>query len=249
MTDDGKLNKTVLHVFKILDMIAATDSPIGVSELAHQTTLPKTTVFRLLNTLEQIGAINKDTYQQYRIGSKIIAYGKAAEHQNTLVNVALPYMQDFTKETKENINLGVLYDNQVLYLHAEQGEKFSLQVNLLPVAPLYCSSSGKIFLSDFTSTQLDDYLKHVELRQRTINTITNLTELKAAVTQAAETKLAYDNEEYEYGLSCMAVPLYHNGKIIAAASVSGPTSRLKVRGWDNIRQSIIDFGQTVNQLL
>lgn len=249
MTENDKLNKTVLHVFKILNVIANSNESIGISDLAHSTNLPKTTVFRLLNTLEYVGAVDKDTHQQYAIGPQIIAFSKNVEKQNSLIQIATPYMEKFAKETKENINLSILYNNQVLYLHAEQGEKFSLQVNLLPVAPLYCSSSGKIFLSDFSNEQLTVYFEKTQLQKRTVNTIVDIKELKQEIREIGIKHIAYDNEEYEYGLSCIAVPIYQNNKLIASASVSGPTSRLKVRGLEKIRSSIIDFGQLLTSLL
>ncbi|MFC6260422.1 IclR family transcriptional regulator [Levilactobacillus fujinensis] len=249
MADETKLNKTVIHVFDILDAINAADTSIGVSDLTHLTKLPKTTVFRLLTTLEAVNAVDKNANQQYKIGPRLIPYAKSVEHQNLLVQTAIPFMKDFVKQTKEDINLGVLYKDQVLYLHSEQGDKFRLQVNLFPVAPLYCSSLGKIFLSEFSPTDLDTYLAQEELDERTINTIVDPDKLKVEIAAAKKDQLAYDNEEYEYGLTCMAVPLYQDGKVVAAASVSGPTSRLRVRGWDNVKESIIGFGQTLDKLL
>ncbi|MCK3677931.1 IclR family transcriptional regulator [Lactiplantibacillus plantarum] len=249
MADDLKINKTVLQVFKILDAINNATNPVGVSELTRMTALPKTTVFRLLSTLEYLDAVEANSLHQYKIGTKILAYAKSVDHQNSLVKVAKPYMKQFAAATHENINIGILYENQVLYLDSEEGEQFNLQVNLFPVAPLYCSSMGKIFLSAFTSAELAHYLDQTELHMRTVNTLVTPDQLKQAVTKVATEHLAYDNEEYEYGLTCIAVPIYQQGKLIASASVSGPTSRLKVRGWSYIKQSIIDFGETINNLL
>lgn len=145
MTEEVKPNKTVLHVFKILDAISTSEESIGISEITKLTDLPKTTVFRLLSTLEMTEIIQKDDNQRYQMGPKIMTYSKDMTHQNSIVKAALPYMKAFANKTQENINIGILYHDQVLYLHSEQGGEFSLQVNLFPVAPLYCSSLGKIF--------------------------------------------------------------------------------------------------------
>lgn len=249
MTENLKVNKTVVHVFKILDAISASSNPVGVSELTRVTELPKTTVFRLLETLEHINAVDIDANQQYKIGPRIFSYAKSVEQQNGIVKLATPYMKRFAQETKENINIGILYENQVLYLHSEEGEKFSLQVNLFPLAPLYCSSMGKIFLSSFSEDQLTSYMKNTKLTARTVNTLLDQKALLKDVLNIRKTHIAYDHEEYEYGLTCVAVPLIQKGKIIAAASVSGPTSRLKVRGWNNIQDSIVSFGDALNKIL
>ena len=249
MIDDTKVNKTVIHVFEILDAINASESPLGVSELTRDTGLPKTTVFRLLSTLEYLGIVNADSIQRYQMGPKIIEYAKSADHQNSIVKIAKPYMQKYAEEYHENINIGILYENQVLYLHSEEGEKFNLQVNLFPVAPLYCSSMGKIFMSEFSEEELQRYLDKTDLHKRTINTLVDPSKLKREIKEIANTGMSYDKEEYEYGLTCIAVPLYQDGEVVAAASVSGPTSRLKVRGWEKIQTSIVDFGKTIDKLL
>lgn len=249
MTDDRNLNKTVINVFKIMDAINSADTSIGVSELTKLTKLPKTTTFRLLDTLEYVNAVDKNSSQQYSIGPKIITYTKSIEHQNEIVRTALPLMKKFAKDTKENINIGILYNNQVLYLHSEQGEDFRLQVNLVPVAPLYCSSLGKIFLNNFSSKELSNYLKHENLVKRTINTLVDSHDIKKELQTVDADHIAYDREEYEYGLTCIAVPIYQDKVLVAAAGVSGPTSRLKVRGWDNIKNNIVQFGNELSKSL
>lgn len=243
------LNKTVLHIFKILDAINASNSPQGVSELTRVTGLPKTTVFRLLTTLEHIHAVEANSIQEYKLGSKLIEYSKSASNQNSLVQIVKPFMKKYVAEQHENVNLGILYEDQVLYLHSEEGDHFNLQVNLAPIAPLYCSSMGKLFLSEFSEKQFDKYLAKEALHRRTINTLNTPEKLKQEVQKVKEAGISYDNEEYEYGLTCIAVPIIQAGKIIAAVSVSGPTSRLKVRGWDNVKQGIIEFGETINNLI
>lgn len=249
MAEEINLNKTVVHVFKILDAINASDTPQGVSELTRITKLPKTTVFRLLSTLEHLGIVDATSVQQYKIGPKIFEYSKSASRQNSLVQIAKPYMKKYVEENHENINIGILYDNQVVYLDSEEGDHFNLQVNLFPVAPLYCSSMGKIFLSEFSKEELEKYLTKTNLQSRTINTLDTPEKLKQELDVVRKNNVSYDNEEYEYGLTCIAVPIIESGKIIAAASVSGPTSRLKVRGWNNIKQSIIEFGESINDTL
>ncbi|KJY61700.1 Transcriptional regulator, IclR family [Bombilactobacillus mellifer] len=249
MTDDASYNKTVINTFKILDAISNAHTAIGVSELAKTTGLPKTTVFRLLRSLEYVRVVEKNDQQCYHFGAKIITYSQNFERQSLLVQTALPLMKQFVKEVKENISIGILYNNLVLYLHSEKGERFPLQVNLYPISPLYCSSMGKIFLSNFSPAALTNYLTAQKFTPRTVNTIVNPQILRAEVLRAQTSKIAYDNEEYEYGLTCIGVPLYQQSKMIAAASVSGPTSRLKARGWDFITEKIINFGHQVSQRL
>ncbi|RHW49744.1 IclR family transcriptional regulator [Bombilactobacillus bombi] len=246
MDNEANYNKTVINTFKVLDAISISDDSIGVSKISKITKLPKTTVYRLLDSLEYINVINKNSSQQYRIGSKIIIYAQNVEHKNLLVQTAIPLMKRFIKDIHENINIGILYRNKVLFLHTERGERFSLQTSLFPIAPLYCSSMGKIFLSDFSSNDLTDYFQNEHFQKRTVNTIIDEKKLKDEISFVRKNGFACENEEYEYGLSCIAVPIIQNNDLIAAASVTGPSSRLKVKGWSNIKNRIIDFGKELS---
>lgn len=111
-----------------------------------------------------------------------------------------------------------------------KGENYHLQAELPPVAPLYCSAMGKIFLANLTVEERKKYYLQHDLVARTIKTITEPQDLEQEVETIAREHLAFDNEEYEYGLSCMSVPIYRQGKLVAGLSLSGPSTRIRVKG-------------------
>lgn len=246
---ENKINKTIANTFNIIDLIANANGKIGVSELARKAHLPKTTVFRLIDTLERLKVVCKDERQEYTLGSIFYNYVDQARNKNDIVQVALPYMQKFTKKTGETINLGILYNSQVVYLKSIIGEYFSLQVKLIPVAPLYCSSIGKIFLSTFSTNELSSYLKSVNLEKMTVNTITDIKSLKSEIGQVKQHGFAYDNEECEYGLSCIAFPILVKKQVVAAISVSGPTARMKVEGIEKIKNTLKLTADKINKVV
>lgn len=248
--EEANLNKSIVNAFKIIDQIASSDSKIGVSELSRLTKLPKTNIFRLTHTLEELGIIVSDDFQQYSLGNKFLSYVDKTKTKNSLVEIAEPYMQKFASEVKEGINLGIMYEqSEVVFLKRVRGDYFQVQVDLIPISPLYCSSVGKIFLSEFSNDQIDKYFENTKFIKRTVNTITDKSQMMRQLEEIKKAHVSYDREEYEYGLSCISVPIYHHGKVIAGISVSGPTSRLKVRGIDLIRSELIKTGEKISQTI
>ena len=106
---------------------------------------------------------------------------------------------------------------------------------------------GKVFLSQFEEKKLESYFES-ELKERTINSITEKISYDKEKSIFFETKIAYDNEEYEYGLSCISTAIYSNdGKIIAALSVSGPSSRLIHKGYKELEKRLLETSKAITE--
>lgn len=237
--------KSIANAFAILDYIFKTKKS-GVSELSDVLDLPKTTVFRILKTLEELNVVIQDDLEQYSLGYELYKYRFSDSENQTLINWSASAMRTFAETCGETINLGILVNNEVQIIHSEVGEFYSLQPNLSPTSPLYCSGMGKIFLSTFDETQLVSYFNEA-FTKRTINTMISAEAMRPYLKKVIETQLSYDNEEYEYGLTCVATPLFdHEGNVIAALSVSGPTSRLAYKGFETIEALLLETSQKIS---
>ena len=224
--------KNITDAFEILDLLNK-HQEMGITEITEKTGLSKTTVFRLIKSLETVHAIKQKADQKYILDYQIAKYAQNAGKSDQLSNLAEPFMKKIREQTGESVNLGVEYEDEVLIINTIEGEFYQLQTTLLPVSPLYCSGMGKLFLSEWSDEDLEEYFKTV--KARTVNTLTDVTKFKREQQQIKQEKIAVDNEEYEYGLSCYAVPIYNqNQKLICSLSVSGPTSRLKNKGIDKL---------------
>ena len=244
-----KPNQSVINSFKILETISNSSSYIGVSQLSKETSLPKTTVFRLLETLHYLGLIKQNDNQEYTLGRAFLKYIDRVKNQEDLVSISTPFLKEFASTVGETINLGILYNNEVIYLKSIIGERFTFRVQLLPVAPLYNSSLGKIFLSTFSNEALEDYIHKTIFEKNTINTIVDIDAFKEEINKVKKQNIAYDNEEAEYGLTCVALPIIKSNKVIAAISVSGPTSRLKIKGLNKIIQALQNTADNINHAI
>ena len=210
------------RAFTIMEELLKSDKPLGVSELARLTGIPKANTFRIMKTLEEYG---------YILGSKMIELGAGAKHNDEFMLVAKPYLQKLSKTCEETVNLGIMFQDYVLFIHTELAEQRSLVASLPPVTPLYCCSVGKIFLAYQTNKELEHYFKVHHPIKRTINTRTTKEALLQESEKIRRDGIAHDHEEYDYGLSCIAAPIFLGENLAAGISLSGPTSRLQYKGY------------------
>lgn len=218
------------RAFTIMEELLKSDKPLGVSELARLTGIPKANTFRIMKTLEELKAVSPKE-DGYILGSKMIELGAGAKHNDEFMLVAKPYLQKLSKTCDETVNLGIMFQDYVLFIHTELAEQRSLVASLPPVTPLYCCSVGKIFLAYQTNKELEHYFKVHHPIKRTINTRTTKEALLQESEKIRRDGIAHDHEEYDYGLSCIAAPIFLGENLAAGISLSGPTSRLQYKGY------------------
>lgn len=218
------------RAFTIMEELLKSDKPLGVSELARLTGIPKANTFRIMKTLEELKAVSPKE-DGYILGSKMIELGAGAKHNDEFMLVAKPYLQKLSKTCEETLNLGIMFQDYVLFIHTELAEQRSLVASLPPVTPLYCCSVGKIFLAYQTNKELEHYFKVHHPIKRTINTRTTKEALLQESEKIRRDGIAHDHEEYDYGLSCIAAPIFLGENLAAGISLSGPTSRLQYKGY------------------
>lgn len=218
------------RAFTIMEELLKSDKPLGVSELARLTGIPKANTFRIMKTLEELKAVSPKE-DGCILGSKMIELGAGAKHNDEFMLVAKPYLQKLSKTCEETVNLGIMFQDYVLFIHTELAEQRSLVASLPPVTPLYCCSVGKIFLAYQTNKELEHYFKVHHPIKRTINTRTTKEALLQESEKIRRDGIAHDHEEYDYGLSCIAAPIFLGENLAAGISLSGPTSRLQYKGY------------------
>lgn len=218
------------RAFTIMEELLKSDKPLGVSELARLTGIPKANTFRIMKTLEELKAVSPKE-DGYILGSKMIELGAGAKHNDEFMLVAKPYLQKLSKTCEETVNLGIMFQDYVLFIHTELAEQRSLVASLPPVTPLYCCSVGIIFLAYQTNKELEHYFKVHHPIKRTINTRTTKEALLQESEKIRRDGIAHDHEEYDYGLSCIAAPIFLGENLAAGISLSGPTSRLQYKGY------------------
>ncbi len=231
MNNDTKdLNGSVVKAFTLLDAFIGDKKEWGVRELAKKTGYNKSTTYRLLSTLETLGALQKNDEDKYLLGLKLFELGNLVSIHKALRKQSRVPLEQIASEIKETVHFGVLDKNQVLYLNkteSPQGLKVSTQIGSYQKA--YCTAIGKVLLAFSTEKVLTNYMHTVVLEQCTEHTITDKGLLLKELQKIKAQHYALDMEELELGLICIAIPVFNKQKeIVASISVSGPSSRFKL---------------------
>jgi DNA-binding IclR family transcriptional regulator len=217
------------RAFAILDEVA--QRPAGVTAIAERVRLPKSTVARLLATLEDLDAVERFDGAHWRIGPGVEALTAAVSPERSLISVAHPFLADLVAELGEDAGLGLPDGNEILYVdQVESGNPVQVRDWTGSRAPMHAVPSGLVLLAEWPSDALDAYLGG-ELVALTRHTTTDPAKLRARLAEAREAGCAWGLEEYAEGIDSVAAPLRDaRGHAIAAIHVHGPAYRFPPAG-------------------
>lgn len=219
--------KPVFKALQVLIVLGNERRPLTLTEICHRVRLPKTTVFRYLQTMTQCGFVTHDRYEDmYQLGTRLFELGQLAGQQLRIRDIALPIMAALRDRFNETVNLGILNGHDVVYVEmVESRHSLRMQATLGSRDPAYSTALGKAMLA-----YLDDPARHLppRLAQRTVSTMHTKASVLASLARAREQGYALDDQENEDGARCIGAPIFeYPGRVVAAISVSAPATRLR----------------------
>lgn len=240
--------QSVKRAISILEAIASTPAGMGVTEVAHRVDLPKTTVARLLSTLEEAQAVERlNDSHGFRIGSRLVAIASQVPYTQRLTAIARPHLLELAEATSEAVNLCCLEGDQVLYLDQVQGQ-YQLQIrdwtgNRLP---LHVVSPGKVLLA-YSSKEVRQHYLNRPLGPFTEKTITDPQLLQQQLEAIRAQGYATAHDEFEEGIVGIAAPIHDKaGQVVATVNVYGPAFRFPAQGKDEtVTQLVIQTAQKI----
>ena len=217
---------------------------VGVTELASELGMHKSTVSRLLATLQGRGLVRRDG-DRFAPGPELVRLGGLAIRGLALVDLAREPLQRLAEETGETVNLALRQGDQALNVHQVQATHFIGVTDWTGRAlPLHATANGKVLLA-FGDKALPE-----ELAALTAKTITDPASLRADLERARRRGYAVALEELELGLHAIAAPVFYpTGACAAAVSVSGPAYRLSKRRLDLVAGLCIATGNEISVCL
>ncbi|MDA8337379.1 MAG: IclR family transcriptional regulator [Peptococcaceae bacterium] len=219
--------QSIERALVILETLSRFPQGIGVTELGQLVGLHKSTAHRLLSTLRAYGYVEqyKDS-ERYRLGNKILSLGLEVLANLDFRKEALPFMRELVEISRETVQLAVLDSHQVLVVERDQSPE-TITVNLGLRADAHCTAEGKVLLAYLPVKEVTRILDEGRMRQYTVNTVTDVNNMLAQLEKIRNQGYAINAEELAEGLRAVAAPVFdHTGRVIAALSISGPTSRL-----------------------
>lgn len=225
---DSNLVKSVIKAMTIYETLIANKSPLSLSKLSNKLNINISTVHRLINTLLELGYVDKNEEGLYMLGHKSYKIAETISQSFSLKNIAHPFLQEIASKCNETTNLVVLENQQVMYIdQVESTNMVRMFASPGSIGPAYCTGSGKALLAYVSDQELESYFKNNKMVPYTDYTITEPEKLKKELKKIREQKYSLDLEELEKGVRCVAVPvLDRNNSALAAISVSGPKSRV-----------------------
>ncbi|RYC14137.1 IclR family transcriptional regulator [Nocardioides zhouii] len=218
--------QSVDRALGILEVLARTGES-GVTEIAVELGVHKSTAFRLVATLEAHRLVEQTSDRgRYRLGMGILRLAGATTARLDLVQEARPISRQLAADTGETVNLAVLAESSALYLDQVAGSSALQPHNWVGQhIPLHATSNGKVLLCGLDDAGLDAVLG--KLATYTPHTITGRAQLRAELDRVREQGYAVAIDELEVGLTAVAAPIRNaHGDVVASMSVSGPSFRL-----------------------
>lgn len=216
--------KSLQKALEILNLFTEKPS-LGVTEVSEYLGICKSSVHNILSTFKDLEYLEQDAESgKYRLGMQIFNLSKAIGDTYSIIKIADPYMQELSNLTKERCYLAVPYRQEVLYLEAMYpADSIELMRSILGErAQMYCTGLGKAMLANMGQQQISEYLKGRELKAYTENSITDAETLREELARTRQRGYAIDNMEHEFGVKCIAMPIFDRSRNVnGAVSVSG----------------------------
>jgi len=217
--------ESVARAFKIVEALA--QSPAGLSETARRVGLPKSTVARLLATLEDMEAVERDEDGRlYRLGPIVQRLSSAAGGPAQLTAFSRPYLDELTSRTGEAAGIAIPDGFKVHYVDQTEAEH-PVQVRdwTGELIPMHVVPSGLVIMAHWPEQVTDQYLSR-DLERMTPNTVTEPELIRARLAEIRVKGYVWVHEEFVEGINSVASPvLERNGLITAALHVHGPAYR------------------------
>jgi len=229
---------------QIIDLLINAPEALSVTELADKLDVDKSTASRLVGTLQKYGYVQQAPHSRACIpGKRLHSIGLQLSNRYALRELAMPYLHDLVHKTSECAHIGVYSSGKALVTDDIQSENSLLRVvgNTGRLIHLHNTAVGKglIAFGDFP-------LPH-DLPQVTRCTITSHEELISQLETVRTQGYAVDNEENEYGVCCIASPVFNAvGITIAAIGISGPSVRVTEDQFDTLGQLVRQAAQQLS---
>ena len=224
----SKPNQSVEKTLTIIELMAQHKEKMRLQDIALKAGLPASTALRLINTLLLYGYVTQDsTTLRYGLSMKLARLGSMVSAHLDLRELSHPILLHLSACCSESCSVAIAERCQVVYIDVVDGPEGILRITqrIGKSAPMHCTGIGKLFLCD-DEALLQEVL-HSPLCAFTNYTLCTEEALRRDLSAVKNTGIAFDTEECELGVRCVAAPVRdYTGRVVAGISISGPMHRL-----------------------
>ena len=207
----------------VLESLARHDDELSLIELARETGIPKSTLFRIMSTLQERKCVIRDEERKtYRLGLRLVELGHAFRDQSNLLDAAETHMETLAEACEESVFLGVLDEREIIYVRQKTSPKSAVFVRKLGKrAPAYCTATGLAMLAFRPEEEVERNLEASELKAHSANTTTDRDALRRKLEEIRHSHVAVVDGEYNPALLCVSAPVFdEEGTSVASLTVA-----------------------------
>ena len=222
--------QVIERMMSLLDALSTFNDAATLKTLSQATGLHPSTAHRILSVMTHARLVERHDNSTYSLGIRLLELGNIVKSRISIGATARPFMQELHTQIGEAVNLGIRDQDEIVYVERTSSGRSLVRVVYLVGgrAPLHLTSLGKLFLAADSAAEVRAYAKRTGLPGKTEYSLTNLEALEKDLDKVRQTGIAYDIEEAEVGLLCVASPILDDeGNIAAGLSISAPTERHK----------------------
>lgn len=212
---------------RVLEMVAAAPGPLTVSEVAERLSLTRSSAFRLIYTLRDMGFLDAvPNAKSVRLGPRVLNIGFAYLARMDMLEIARPDLELLRDRTNVTAHLAIRDGRELLYLSCVQTRSgFLSTMNIGARLPVYATPMGWLLLADLPPAELSALLTGVEFAPLTEQTPRNEAALRRHIAEATASGRVISHGIVEPGGSSISAPIRdRNGRIVAAIDIAGPDS-------------------------
>jgi IclR family acetate operon transcriptional repressor len=244
---DGAV-QSVDRAISVLQVLAR-HGDLGVTEISNELAIHKSTVSRLLGTLEARGLVEQATHRgRYRLGHGVAQLAQGVSKKHDVSVVSRPVCSALAEDLGETVNVAVHEGRGIVTIDQVIGSSQITTVNWVGQRQaMHSTSAGKVFLANLPRAELETYLAE-KLERFTEFTIVDRAVLETELAAISDAGYGRTIDEQELGLSAVAAPIRAlDGRVIAALAVSGPTFRINDETVPNIAERLLSAAAEISE--
>ncbi len=226
-TQRREKGSSITRVLEIIEAVSRAERPLSPADLAYQLDIPKPSIHRLLQQLEASGYLQTNMRGLLVPADRLHDIALGVLYASRFKALRQAILKNLADKVGETCGIAIPDGMEMIYYDRVQ-TNWPLQVHL-PVGsrtPVWCTASGKLYLSSMSKERLQRILNNLPLEKRARNTLIDRQALEAALVEIADKERGIDNEEFVDGMVAVAVPIRDkDGRLFASLFTHAPVLR------------------------
>ncbi len=231
---EPRFSQSLERGLAILDCFTPERAVLGISDIADELGMSRSTTHRYVITLVALGYLEQGASRKYRLGLRVTDLGMSALNSMSLGEHSRPYLEELRQRTSFTVNVSVLDGEEILYM--ERARSFrrgqnKIDLGLQPGSrlPAYCTSMGKLLMAYLPENEQRDLINEIKLDKRGPNSITSKKALRTELEHVREENFAVNDQELAPGLHSISAPVRSETReVVAAVNMAAHNSMISL---------------------